>query len=287
MTRPRHRDGSGHDRSDFHFPPSAIDGRDPIGEGLPGGRVAVFLDYDGTLTPIVDHPDLARLSGTVRDVLRDLASLCPVAVVSGRDRVNVERLVGLDELFYAGSHGFDISGPGGVRLEHPGARECVPALDAAHRDLQQRLEQVAGVVVERKRFSLAIHYRRVADPDVDSVERSVKEVLAGQRSLEWRPGKKVFEIRPLLEWDKGRAVLWLLQALQLDRSDLTPVYIGDDLTDEDAFRALADRGLTIIVDPPCRPTMAAYSLRDTVEVERFLRRLTERIRGANSKGGPG
>jgi len=241
-------------------------------------RPAVFLDYDGTLTPIVARPDLAILSDEMRARIRDLAALCPVAIVSGRDRADVARLVGLDSLIYAGSHGFDISGPDGLRKEHERAAAFLPALDRAERQLQLAVGDVAGALVERKRFAIAVHYRLVAAESVDRVEEAVDAALKANPELRKTYGKKVFELRPRIDWDKGRAVLWLLAALGLDRPDVLPLYLGDDDTDEDAFVALAGRGIGILVADRPQETAAEYRLKDPDAVGRFLHALTTTLR---------
>ena len=257
--------------------PSALSSGDAIAERLEDRSLALFLDYDGTLTPIVSQPEDALLAEEMRDVLRRLAELCTVAVVSGRDRGDVEPLVALDDLVFAGSHGFDIKGPN-LRMEHEGGRSCLPDLEAAEGELRARIEAVPGARVERKRFAIANHYRNVAENDVPQVEEAVRDVLGRHPRLRLSSGKKVFELRPDIDWDKGRAVLWLLEALKLDDSRVLPVYIGDDVTDEDAFAALQDSGIGIAVGPNERETRASYSLADPAEVERFLALLAERVR---------
>jgi len=259
--------------------PSALDEWDDIAARLEGRRPVVFLDYDGTLTPIVSQPEDARLAPRMREVLRGLAEVCTVAVVSGRDRADVEPLVGLEQLVYAGSHGFDIMGPGELRMEHEGGRAALPDLDAAERQLEERLAPVAGARVERKRFAIATHYRNVAATDEPRVKAAVEEVAAGYERLRLSGGKKVFELRPNIEWDKGRAVMWLLDALGLEGDGVVPLYIGDDVTDEDAFGALAERGLGIVVGDPSHATRARYRLEDTGEVQTFLERMTRLLGG--------
>src|SRR5690606_18525987 len=138
----------------------------------------------------------------MRARIRDLAALCPVAIVSGRDRADVARLVGLDSLIYAGSHGFDISGPDGLRKEHERAAAFLPALDRAERQLQLAVGDVAGALVERKRFAIAVHYRLVAAESVDRVEEAVDAALKANPELRKTYGKKVFELRPRIDWDK-------------------------------------------------------------------------------------
>jgi alpha,alpha-trehalase len=207
-------------------------------------------------------------------VLRHAARQFTVAVVSGRDRRDVEQLVQLDELVYAGSHGFDITGPDGMRMEQEEGKACLPELDEAQRELDERLGGVEGVQVERKRFAIAIHYRRAADGDVPRVERVVDEVRDRHPKLRKRSGKKIFELQPDIPWDKGRAVLWLLDALDLNRDAVVPLYIGDDVTDEDAFAALKNDGIGVLVSEREQSTQATYRLRDTAEVEQFLTELT-------------
>jgi len=233
-------------------------------------RPAVFLDYDGTLTPIVARPDLAILSDGMRAAVRRLAGLCTVAVVSGRDRADVERLVGLDQLVYAGSHGFDIAGPDGLRIEHEKGADFTAAVRRAAGRLNEALAPIEGALVEPKRFAVAVHYRQVADADLPTVEAAVDRVLEEVTELRKTHGKKVFELRPRFDWDKGRAVRWLLEALKLDRPEVLPFYLGDDTTDEDAFRALAGRGIGIFVGSPDASTAAAYRLEDPEAVRRFL-----------------
>jgi len=235
-----------------------------------GKRLAVFLDYDGTLTPIVDRPEDAVMGEPMRATVMRLAAHCMVAVVSGRDLADVRNRVGLADLVYAGSHGFDIAGPGGLEQVLPRVRESMPALDAAEHSLHGALGGIDGALVERKRFTIAVHYRLVRETEVPAVEHAVDAALAGHPGLRKRHGKKVFELQPDVAWDKGAAVRWLLGALDLEGRDVLPIYVGDDLTDEDAFRALAGRGVGIAVQEAPQPTVAAYTLRDPGEVRALL-----------------
>jgi trehalose-phosphatase len=247
--------------------------KDEVRKALEGKRPAVFLDYDGTLTPIVRNPEEAKLSDSMRDAIRSLASRCPVAIVSGRDRQDVESLVQLNQLIYAGSHGFDIAGPDDLRMEHKEAKARLGALDTVEKELQGRLADVPGAWVERKRYAVAIHCRNTPEDQVHTVRKIVDDQANTQSGLRRRGGKKVFEFQPDLAWDKGEAVLWLLETLDLTSPDVVPMYVGDDLTDEDAFRALAGRGFVFIVGPFEHRTKAEYYLRDVNEVERLLREL--------------
>ncbi len=254
----------------------ALERFDEIRARLTDKRPSVFLDYDGTLTPIVARPDLAVLSDEMRAVLKGLAARCNVAVVSGRDLADVRKLVGLYNLVYAGSHGFDIAGPGGLRIQHEESAAFTAAVKRATEKLGPALAGIGGALVEPKRFAVAVHYRQVADDKVSEVEAVVDQVLESVPELKKTHGKKVFELRPRFDWDKGKAVLWLLSALKQTGPDILPFYIGDDLTDEDAFRALADRGVTVFVGKPER-TAARYVLEDTKQVSAFLTELTSVI----------
>lgn len=258
-----------------HVRPNAIARWVDLGDELEGRRCAVFLDYDGTLTPIAALPELATLSGEMQDTVRRVAAAWPTTIVSGRGREDVTALVGLDGINYAGSHGFDIAGPEvpGFFLEVDAA--LAPVVAEATEELRRRTAQIPGVSVEDKKFSVAVHYRLAAENRVPEVERIVDEALADRPKLEKGLGKRVFELRPAREWDKGKAVLWLLDALGLDGPDVVPIHIGDDVTDEDAFRALDGRGVGILVTEIPRPTAARYSLQDTIEVRELLERLTD------------
>lgn len=262
--------------------PNALHDFERLARHMGQRLAAVFLDYDGTLTPIVDRPELAVLDEAMRGTLARLAQHCTVAIVSGRDRVNVAELVGIDSLIYAGSHGFDITGPDGLSMQHERAAEFLPILDAAEAQLKRHLAGISGVLVERKRFAIAVHYRLVAEPDVDHVQAVVESVAGEHAQLRRTGGKMVFELRPQLPWDKGKAVAWLLETLGLAGDEVMPIYIGDDETDEDAFMALRERkGLGLFVGDASQATAASYRLSDPGCVGRFLGRLADMLEGAS------
>lgn len=253
-----------------------------IAERLSGKPLALFLDYDGTLTPIVRRPEDATLSDSMRELLLELAKHHTVAIVSGRDLRDVQAMVGLQNLVYAGSHGFDIHGPDGLEMQQEEASQTLPQLDSAERELTHKLEEISGARVERKRFAIAIHYREVdREQDVEQIEQAVDEVLRAHPELRKRTGKKIFELQPDVDWDKGHAVRWLVETLHLG-NDVIVVYIGDDVTDEDAFRAVRsrDRGVGIRVgETPSEETRAHYVVRDCGEVQRLLQSLIDSEEG--------
>lgn len=258
--------------------PHALRDGEQFAERLGGARPAVFTDYDGVLTPIVDRPEDALISASMREVLRELASRCPVCVVSGRDRTIVQQLMGVDDLVVAGSHGFDIWSPEAGTLEHEAGSASEGLIEDVTAELDQAVGDVPGVAIEPKKISVAAHYRLVADEgDRAKVRDAVQQLLAERPDeLKMTPGKLVYELQPKLDWDKGRAVLYLIDALGLDGDDVIPLYLGDDITDEDAFQALKGRGIGIYVgsqtDPERdgRSTAADFVLDSVAEVERFL-----------------
>ena len=257
------------------MPPSALDLIHQITARVGGKRPAVFLDYDGTLTPIVSHPEDAWLSESMRQTLRSLASRVPVAILSGRDLDDVRGRVYVDGIVYAGSHGFDIAAAGGLRRELGAA--YLPVLDKAETELREALDEIPGAQLERKHFSVAAHYRNVNENDAFKVALAVDAVEARHRELRRMDGKKVYELLPDIDWNKGKAMLWLLEALGLEGRNALPIYIGDDRTDEDAFRALEQQGIGILVSEQSPFTAARYSLKNPAEVEEFLAALATRL----------
>jgi trehalose 6-phosphate phosphatase len=259
--------------------PHALAHGDELARRLAGKVPAVFLNYDGTLTPIVDRPEDAVISQDMRNAVRRLAQRCLVCVVSGRDRRIVQELMGLNDLTVAGSHGFDIRSPEGT-IERAEGAAFEALLAEVRAQLHEELGPIGGALVEPKKFSVAAHYRLVSDKERPKVKEVVYTLLA-EHSDELRvtPGKMVYEIQPKLDWDKGKAVLYLLETLDLDRENVVPFYVGDDVTDEDAFDALTGRGISIIVgsvdDPEVtgRTTAADYILLSTEEVRQFLETL--------------
>ncbi|MGH3686141.1 MAG: trehalose-phosphatase [Pseudonocardiaceae bacterium] len=247
---------------------------------LAGRRPAVFLDYDGVLTPIVDRPEDALMSDGMREAVQALVQRCSVCVVSGRDRSVVQQLMGVDNLVVAGSHGFDIWSPQEGTIAHAAATGFEDLISEVRDRLRTEVESIPGVLVEPKRASVAVHYRLAGSAHRATVTTVVDGLLEEYSGLlKVTPGKMVYELQPKIDWHKGKAVLHLLQTLDLDADDVVPVYLGDDITDEDAFRALAGRGVGIIVGHPDDPevanrfTAADFVLESTVAVEQFLNTL--------------
>ncbi|KQK18917.1 probable trehalose-phosphate phosphatase 8 [Brachypodium distachyon] len=265
--------------------PSALGSFDQqIASAAEGKQVVVFMDYDGTLAPIVADPDMAFMSNEMREAVRDVTKHFPAAIVTGRSVDKVHSFVGLSELYYAGSHGMDIKGPtskdttaAAVLLLQP-AREFLPVIAEAYEALVEKTKGTPGARVENNKFCLSVHFRCVDENRWSPLAEQVKAVLRDYPDLKLTEGRKVLEIRPSIMWDKGKAVEFLLQTLGFDgRSDVLPVYLGDDRTDEDAFKVLGkrDHGVGILVSKCPRETNASYSLQDPTEVLEFLLRLVQ------------
>ena len=262
--------------------PSALDSAEDIFRRARDKELVVFLDYDGTLTPIAERPELATMTEDMRCTLKSLAKHCVVAIISGRDRSDVERLVRLDSLFYAGSHGFDIAGPHGQHFRHEEGSRFLPEIDRAEKALTERLRGVKGALIERKKYSVAVHYRLVSPEQLGEIQEAVDAALSEHPILRQQEGKKVYELQPRIDWDKGKAVLWLFRALELEPRTALPLYLGDDVTDEDAFRALVGIGIGIFVGAHARSTAARYSLNNPSEVQKFLVRLIALLENKHS-----
>jgi trehalose 6-phosphate phosphatase len=228
-------------------------------------RTYVFLDYDGTLTPIVDEPEHAELPEKNRVLLRALASRheCVLAIVSGRSLTELKKLARLRGIYYVGNHGFEIEGPK-INFVHPQARALSHDLNQVSKKIQTRLEGVS-YRLEDKGLTLSVHYRNTPPSDVNSLLRVVRDIAKGDGRLKLVRGKKVLELRPRVNWDKGAAVQLIMR--KLGRG--FPIYIGDDRTDEDAFMRIKS-GVTILVSGRRKHSHAKYFLKNIHDVYDFL-----------------
>lgn len=238
---------------------------------LPRGRkIALFLDFDGTLVAIREDPAKCRLSKDMKARLRSLADsgrTC-LTIMSGRSLSDVRRRVGLRNIYYGGNHGFDVSGPG-LRYRHEKALSARPLVRRVKRLIEKGIAGIDGAWIEDKKFSVTLHFRQVRKGQVPLV-RKVFYKAAGESledgSLGLIRGKKVLELTPDTAWNKGEAVLWMLRHLG---HRWLPVYVGDDKTDETAFAAIGKKGITVRVEKS-RITRAQYYIEDHREVPLLL-----------------
>ncbi len=236
----------------------------------------VLADYDGTLVAIVRRPDQARLAARTRTLLQRLSRLrnVRVGVVSGRALGELRRLVGISGLIYVGNHGSEIRGPG-IRFMHKNAQRSIRVLRRVARQLEAALRSLKGTLVEPKRLSLSVHWRNVAKHDLQPfrarVDKTMSPWIAACR-VRVTHGKCVVEIKPPGDWGKGKAVAMLIRRYAGPHG--TAMYLGDDRTDEDAFRAVnRHRGISVFVGKRPAATAARWWLRSAREVEMLIRRV--------------
>ncbi len=246
---------------------------------LEAEKPALFLDFDGTLVSIAPRPESVRMTAGRRESLRRLAALIPVAIVSGRTLIELDRLLGAHGLILAGNHGLEIRTRSGLWI-HPRAAKTRPCLKRVLARAAPALAAIPGAFIEDKGLTVSLHFRLARPGSGGRIAGLAAAAVAGlERRLEIRTGKKVVEIRPRVDWDKGRAV----RRIQGDLEDgSTPIYIGDDRTDEDAFRALAGRGLTARVGGR-GPTAAGFQLAGVGEVWIVIRALLRKYAGTGRR----
>lgn len=264
--------------------PHAIMDWDNIKSQIGNKEIVLFIDYDGTLSEIVSDPRQAVLKQSLKDVLHRCSPSIKIAVISGRDRVDVQERVGLDGIFYVGSHGLDMCGPGCFYYQVEEAQKFSSELQDATMAATLIFEKVKGVHLERKSFSTAIHYRMVPDTEEDSIRDKIFTLIRKYPHLKAKAGKKVIEIFPDINWGKGEAVKKLSEILNIDPAHSIPIYLGDDLTDEDAFKELRHKGIGIKIDEDGETsTEARYFLKNPGEVEKFLNLILLTYAGENKR----
>ena len=256
--------------------PSVFDHIDDIISKVKASDTIFCFDYDGTLTPIVEDYEKAFLPEEMRATLTLLATKIPVAVVSGRDLSFIKKNVGLDEVYYAGSHGFEIEGPNDYAYEVEEGVALLPVLDEIENLLRSKLAEIKGSDVERKKYAIAIHYRHVAEDQVDFVKRTVELITETYQTVKIGKGKMILEIKPNIDWHKGKAVNVLCEKLKSGENPAIAYYIGDDITDEDAFSVLTE-GSGIMVGEHDEETYSDYHLDTVADVKVFLDKLIEQL----------
>jgi trehalose 6-phosphate phosphatase len=241
-------------------------------------RLFLFLDFDGTLAPIVPTPALATMPSDLANILRSLCTRpeVVVAVISGRSLEDLVTKVGLP-VVYAGNHGLEIRGMG-LEYTAPVHPQTGVQLSDCCDVLRGRLERFPGAWIEYKQQTASLHVRQLARFQLPALEDLVRSTMTNYPKLQLRHGKEVFEIRPNIAWNKGCAARWILH--QMEGNDVGAICIGDDSTDEDMFREL-NNGVTIRIGGESNSS-AQYWMAVT-EVARFLSFLLETLEQRRSR----
>ncbi len=238
--------------------------------------IFIFLDYDGTLAPIVETPERAAMPEETKEVLKELSrnKKCKIVIISGRSLKDLKERVGLNNVMYVGNHGLEIEGSR-IKFESYVSPRYRIALKRIKNDLTKKFSLINGVILEDKGLSLSVHYRLVNPkyvPKVKAIFHEATIIYLVRNKIKVKSGKMVLEIRPPLEWGKGKAALWLLmrQTFASKEAEVLPIYLGDDLTDEGAFKVLRNKGLTVLIGKP-KESHAQYYLKNLDEAVCFLK----------------
>ncbi len=234
-------------------------------------RFFLFLDFDGTLVPIRDKPETCFLSPHIRDELEVLMSSpdIRIAILSGRSLPDLRKRINISGIYYGGNHGLDISGPD-IVYTHPVAVSTKGLIGRISRQLKKEIAEIDGARLETKGLTFALHYRLSNKESGAAAREAFWRIFAENNTagrLKVLKGKKVLELAPDVSWDKGKAARFLLEQIKAKH---LPLYVGDDLTDETAFQALRDEGITVRVGYS-KKTAGKYFLRDQKETGKFLR----------------
>ena len=251
---------------------------DDLREDFINRHIYLFIDYDGTLTPIVEQPDKAAISWDMRNLLRDLSTKqgCSVGIISGRALKDIKKMVALERIIYVGNHGLEIEGSK-IKFESQISSQLFSIIRNLKEELTNKLSKIKGIFVEDKDVTLSVHYRLATRSSYLLAKKIIEEVIQpflARNKIKVSYGKKVIDIKPPVQWNKGRVVAWLLarQTFILGNHQIMPIYLGDDVTDEDAFGMLKNKGLTIYIGKP-KNSQAKYYLKDTQEVFEFLKKI--------------
>ncbi|MBU1864472.1 MAG: trehalose-phosphatase [Candidatus Omnitrophica bacterium] len=248
--------------------------RSPQSAVITEKKLVFFLNYDGTLMPIKDRPSEAVLDDDMKNIVLELSRIHTVAIISGRQREELQSLVGIENIFYASNHGFDIAGPG-YSIVHPKAKKLLSKGAKVRALVSKAIGNIPGILIEEKKYITAIHYRLVSKKNVSQITETVNSIIQNNPKFRLLKGKQVYEILPNVDWGKGNAIRWLMKTFKLPWSKASVFYIGDDITDEFAFRTIRTRGTGIVVSEESRESAAHFQLSSPEEVKKLLRMIIQ------------
>lgn len=245
-----------------------------IGEWMDAAEgLTLGLDFDGTLAAIGADPEETEIHPDSRAAVEQLADHpnVSVTVISGRELSDVVERVGIDGIDYAGNHGLEMRIDGEMEV-HPDAVAARSAIDKLCADIRAELDHVPGCFVEEKGVTASVHFRQTPEEHVEEVIATVEALSeASDEEIHVVAGKQIREIRPDVDWDKGRVVSRLDERAP---EGWQTMYVGDDTTDEDAFRAVQPSGVGILVGD--RETDADYRVEGHEQVPSLLEWLAAR-----------
>jgi trehalose 6-phosphate phosphatase len=246
-------------------------------------KILFLTDFDGTLAPIVERPEMAVMPEETKCLLKELTRdhRYVVGIISGRALKDLKEKVDLTGVIYAGNHGFEIEGPG-ISFVNPLVDEIKPFFRVLHRILTMSLGTIKGVLIEDKGITISVHYRQVEDSRAQDIESMVKKVVDSRSArglFNITKGKKVYEVKPAVNWDKGKAIRLLMKKYGKGgrQSGLLVIYLGDDRTDEDGFQVIEKygNGISVFVGDATLKSSARYQLSSPNEVHHFLVKLLD------------
>ena len=263
-------------------------GWDAISAGIDGAEhVLLATDFDGTLAPIVPRPELAELARADHDSLRALGrqERYSVAIVTGRRMEEIKKLVRLEDAYYAANYGMEIDGPGGFRFREPEGDRARFLIASLAPELESAVDGIEGAVVENKILSITVHHRHVRPGMLAAVRNQVRDVTAAGVSagnIRVAEGnRRAIEVVPTDSTNKGKAIALILDRMREVGVRAWPIYLGDDVMDEDGFRLVNERGgASVIVGPESGNTTEARFFGDApADVSRFLARMAAASEG--------
>jgi trehalose 6-phosphate phosphatase len=243
-------------------------------------HVLLLSDFDGTIAVGAGRPEDTELSNDIRQKFQALAGKPQITagVISGRSLAELKSLVAIKDIYYSGNHGLEIESPG-LNYVYPHAEASRSMMKKLGAQLEEALKDIHGVIIQEKGFSISVHYRMARPEDEDAITGAVKRITAPQSAkgeISVYPMKKIWEIRSPVDWHKGSAIEFIgckIKA-ELKISRLMTIYLGDDTTDEDAFKALSrPDGWSIFIGGNTKVSSAVYYLNSVAEVEQLLDRL--------------
>lgn len=250
-----------------------------INKRIKGETILLFLDFDGTLAPIASTPARVQFPSRTKKILRQLHSLpnIKLVIISGRDLDDIKKIVGIPGIVYVGNHGCQISGVG-IDWQHDFPVVRQRKMRKLNKELSITMKEIRGVLIENKNMSIAVHYRNVKNKDMPKFQKTLTKILRPYivpLFIKVSVGKKVVEFGLATPWNKGKAVNRIIHRIKIsERIDShVSVYIGDDVTDETAFKTLKHKGITIHVGTGTQ-SAASYYLRNPAEVATFLGKLS-------------